>query len=270
MIQATIVLTAAGLISTFLYKNQHGKRKFKKIPINDWISLVFLPIVIYVWWAFVVKSILSRPYTPIINVSDIDLMLITFGVIAVGAVGNTIHSTGKILWYHLEPKKDVVKSAYLINEIFHGPLGHYIVFICGLLIIFLMPVLEINHPIEQALKPHEMRILAFSGILFGISIKRCFSFTSRWFGGYNKILFVYTTILTALTASLYHFFDMYFYLYPITWFAVWIFAAIIGTFSIQTLLWFIKKRRKPETLYDKIMKMPFGKQLIRIKSMLGI
>jgi len=270
MVQATLLIALSGLLSTILHRHRFGRREIKKVQLSDWISLTILPIVAYISWAFVLRNILSRQHIPIIPISDTDLLMITFIFFTIGAIGNTIHSTGKILWYHLAPNKKVVETAYTINEIFHGPLGHYLVFINILLIIFFLPIHEINHPAEHVLEPRHMRLLAVSGVILGVTIKRCFSFTSKWFGGYNRFLFFFITLLTIVTASLYHFFDMYFYLYPVTWFTVWTFASILISFSIQTVIWLIKKKKKPETLEDRVRKMPFGKSLIKAKSFLEI
>ncbi len=239
MLTGILILAIVGLLAVLSHRRSRLEEKiYKHVPLEDWLVGFAFPIALYLGWFFIVKNILERPYVEFIPLQDIDLLAITILFMVYGFVGNAIHFTGKILWRYLQVHKHT--TAYHVNEMFHGKLGHYLVYLNGLFIIFLLAVFEINHPVQTYVTQTYLGITGFMGIVFGYVGSKSIFYTNEWFGGYHKPLFFVTSVLLFFTLALERFFRINYSFYPVNLFVVSLAVSFICTFVVRQLMIFSK------------------------------
>lgn len=212
------------------------------MPLDDWLNILGLPIFLYLGWFFVVKNILGRPNIVLLPLDDFDILAVTILFMVYGFVGNAIHFTGKILWRYLNQHKHVM--AFRVNEMFHGKLSHYLIFLNGLFILFMLPVLEVNHPYIYPLTTFSLYLIVLAGIVFGISTCKSVFYTNEWFGGYNRPLFYITFFLFVLHLAIVKTFSLKFSLYPVNLFILTMFISEVCTYLVRQLFIFTRLGEK--------------------------
>lgn len=239
MLTGILILAIVGLLGILSHRRSRLENKiYRHVPLTDWITVLILPVALYVGWFFLVKNIISRPAIDIFPLEDFDILAITILFMIYSFVGNGIHFTGKILWRYLN--RDRYSMAYKINEIFHGKLSHYLVYLNVLFIIFLLAVFEINHPVPAYVTANYLRLTAIAGIVFGYVESRTVFYTNEWFGGYNKPIFFITSILLLITLGVERFYSMNFSYYPVNLFVIAMGGSFVSSFILRQLIIFSK------------------------------
>lgn len=245
MFTGIITIAIIGLLGILTHRRTRLQEKvLKHIPLTDWITVLILPVSLYIGWIILVKNILERPKVPIFPMDDFDILAVTFIFMVYGMVGNSIHFTGKILWRYLEGYENTM--AYRVNEMFHGKLSHYLAFLNGFFVGFMLPILEINHPAIIPISLFYMIIIILTGSVFGVCVCKGIFYTNQWFGGYNKpLFFIGTTLFLSLLVIL-KTYRLSFTYYPVSLFIVSMFVSGIITFASRQIFIFahLGKRRR--------------------------
>lgn len=239
MLRGILIIAAVGLLAVLSHRrSRFEERVFKNVPLSDWFTILVIPLFMYLGWITVVRNILERPTTALFPLDDYDILTITILFLVYSFVGNSIHFTAKILWRYLKDYESTL--AYQVNEMFHGKLSHYLTYLNGIFIIFLLAVLEINHPLLYPVLPRYSFMVIVSGIVFGVSGSKAVFYTNEWFGGYNKPLFFLVTILFAVLISMLKFFRLPFRFYPVNLFVFSMFLSFLATFLLRQVFIFAK------------------------------
>lgn len=245
MITGILLLAVIIFIAVISYKRPRlENRVIKNIPLIDWINILMIPLFVYIGLTILARNILSRDRATILDFDDVTLLSFGIFFLVYAFVGNSIHFVSKVLSRYIPPQKHSL--VYRINEIFHGKLSHYMIFLSSFMVVFILALLEINYPIPSAMHGGTEGVVFLSGLLFGVSSTKGVFYTSSWFGGYNKPLFFLASFLLFILISLFRIFDLHFLFYPIAFFVVTMFSGFIGTFVMRQLLIFLrlgKKRR---------------------------
>jgi len=243
MFTGFIIIAVIGLLGILSHRRSRLEHKiYRNVPLTDWLNVLVLPITLYLGWFYLVKNILARPMVSYIPFDDFDILAITilFGVYAF--TGNAIHFTGKILWRYLEQHKHT--TAYHINEMFHGKLSHYLVYLNTIFCAALLSVLEINHPLQEKLPLLNLVIIMATGIIFGLSAIKSIFYINEWFGGYNKPLFFIILCLQLVLAAFFKSLKLHLSFYPASIFIISIFLTIIVTFLARQIFIFARLGNK--------------------------
>ncbi len=245
MLTGIIIIAAVGLLSILSHRRSRLENKiYKNVPLNDWLTVLVFPVLFYLGWFFMVKNILFRAKVDILPFGDFDVLAITilFGIY--GFVGVAIHFTGKILWRYLREERRTM--AYKVNEMFHGKLSHYLVYLSLAFIGFLIPMLEINHPLLLPLTNFYVFLIIIAGTVFGMSGIRAVFYTNEWFGGYNKPIFFIFSILLLILVALFRNLGLRLDVYPVSLFIITIFTSGVLTFLARQFFIFSRlgNRRK--------------------------
>jgi len=239
MLTGIIIIALVGLLGVLSHRRSRLEHRiYKHVPLQDWLVVLLLPISLYIGWFFVVKNILFRPTVSHLPFSDIDILAFTILFMVYGFVGNAIHFTGKILWRYL---KDYNHSmAYKVNEMFHGKLSHYLVYLNALFLTFLLAILEINHPVQIAVGNFYLYLIAGFGVIFGFAGSKTIFYTNEWFGGYNKPLFIISSVLLLFLTWIGKYFRLSFPYYPIYLFVISMGLSFNSAFILRQLFIFMK------------------------------
>lgn len=230
MVTGLLIIAIVSLLGVMSHRRTRlENRVYKNVPLAEWLIVLVVPVAIFFGWVMVVKNIIARTNVAIFLFDDIDILAIMILSMAYAFVGNAFHFTGKILWRYLQRQK--YSMAYKVNEMFHGKLSHYLVFLNAIVIIFLLPILEINHPMAYQNSNTTNNVLVLAGVIFGMSSIKMIFYTNEWFGGYNKpLFFVMLAFLTALLTFV-QYFKLDLGVYPVT-----LFVASMGFSSICTFI----------------------------------
>lgn len=245
MLTGILIIAAVGLLAVLSHRRSRlENRIYKNVPLVEWLNVAVYPVALYIGWFFLVKNILSRPNIGVIPLEDFDILAITILFMIYGFMGSTIHFTGKILWRYLQGQR--YSMAYKVNEMFHGRLSHYLVFLSMLFIGFLLPVLEINHPLLFSIPSLYLGLILLAGVIFGVSGVRGIFYSNEWFGGYNKPLFFVILLLFMILIVLAKSFKLNFPIYPVSLFIIVIYASAITSFMLRQFFIFARlgNRRK--------------------------
>lgn len=243
MIGSIIIIAVLGLLGVSLHRRTRLEEKvFKNIPLSEWLTVLIFPLAFYICWVIMVRNIINRPVVPLIPLDDFDILAITIFFMVYASVGNAIHFTGKILWRYLS--RDSQTIAYKINEMFHGKLSHYIIYFDVLIIFFLLPILEINHPLVAPLPSKYIVPIILAGIILGVSLTKAIFYTNEWFGGHNKPLFFISFILLALLVGLSKALALEYEYYPMKLFMTAALAAIGTSFIVRQMLIYTRLNKK--------------------------
>jgi hypothetical protein len=248
MLTGVIIIALVSLLAVFSHRRtRFEKRIYKNVPLSDWILILVVPILIYIGWVMVVENILSRPNFPIFPMGDFDILAITILFMVYGFVGNALHFISKVLWRYLRKQKN--SMAYRINEMFHGRLSHYLAYLNGTFILFLLMILEINHPLPEAISLGVKIVIVMAGIMIGYSCVRAIFLTNQWFGGDNKPIFFLVLGLSWVEISIIKLFNLDFDYYPISWLVTVGFMATVVTFLVRQFLIFSRLNSKRRLRY---------------------
>lgn len=239
-----IIIALVGLFAVLSHRRtRFEERVFKNVPLNDWLTILGVPLPMYIGWALVIKNILARPNINLIPVDDFDFLAMTIIFLVYAFTGNTLHFTAKIIWRYLpEPKNSMV---YKVNEMFHNKLSHYLVYVNFMIILFLSSVIELNHPlIDGGLEMGMALILGSAAIIFGFSAAKAIFYTNQWFGGYNRPLSLVGMILAGVLVIMLKTFNLSLAYYPMGYFTVVSFSAFLGAFIFRQIFIFTRLNNK--------------------------
>lgn len=243
MLTGILIIAIVTLLAALSHRRSRLESKiYKNVPLADWLTVLIFPILLYIGWVSLVKNILARPYLVIIPFDDIDILAITILCMVYGFVGNAIHFTSKILWRYLVLQKNTM--AYRVNEMFHGKLSHYLTYLNAIFIVFLLPVLEINHPLEIPAQSQILKLIMAAALIIGISASKSVFYTNEWFGGYNKPLFFIVSVFTFALSLIFRSFRLDFSYYPVGLFVFALYLSIIVTFLTRQMFIFTRLGNK--------------------------
>lgn len=245
MLTGILIIAIVGILGVLSHRRSRlENRIYRNVPLPEWLTVLVLPIALYLGWFVMVKNIIRRPAVEKFPLDDFDILAITILFMIYGFVGNGIHFTGKILWRYLKSEKHYL--AYKVNEMFHGKLSHYLVYLNCMFIIFLLSIIEINHPVSTYtyLTRGYLRLSALSGILFGYAASRSIFYTNEWFGGYNKPLFVISSALLMFILGINRLYGMNYSYYPVNLFVVSMGATFVSSFVLRQLMIFARLGQK--------------------------
>lgn len=232
MLTGILIIAIIGLLAALSHRRSRLENKiYKHVPLPEWLAISIFPVMLYLGWFFIVKNILARPRISLLPFEDFDILAITLLFTIYGFVGNALHFTSKILWRYLKENRH--SMAFKVNEMFHGRLSHYLVYLNMLFIGFFLPILEINHPAVLPVTSNYLFLILLAGTVFGVSGIKAIFYTNEWFGGYNKPLFFIIALLLAVLLGLIKSFDLRFSLYPVSLFIVSIFSSAVVTFLMR-------------------------------------
>lgn len=243
MLTGILIIAIVGLLAVLSHRRSKLEDKiYKHVPVEDWLVVFVFPLAFYIGWFFVVKNIVSRPTISVFPLDDIDILALTILFMIYGFVGNGIHFTGKILWRYLKASKN--SMVYKINEMFHGKLSHYLVYLNGIFIFFLLAILEINHPISSGVTDIYLSITIILGVIFGFAVSKAIFYTNEWFGGYNKPLVIISLFIISMIVWLDKSYQINYSSYPVYLFVTSMSVSFVAAFIIRQLLIFMKLGNK--------------------------
>lgn len=243
MLTGLLVIVALGVIAVLTHRNSRIEQVIlKDIYLWEWLTILVLPMMFYIGWILIVKSILERPKLPIFPLDDFDVIAITILFLSYGSIGNALHFISKVMWRYISKAKKTM--LYRINEMFHDKLSHYLIYLGAIFTLFLLPILEINHPIDGGLMPHYLAIIIVSGIVFGNFAGRGIISVNEWFGGYNKPLFFVIAVILGLVLSLYKSLHLSVKHYPVSIFIISMGGSYLSTFIFRQIVIYSKLNNK--------------------------
>lgn len=236
MLTGILIVAVVGLLAVLSYRvNRLEEKVLKNVPMVDWLQLLIFPVLFYIGWVWIVKNILAQPATFLFPLDDLDILAITIIFMVYSFVGNAMHFNAKILSRYLKGHEHTM--VYRVNEMFHDKLSHYIVFMSSLFIIFLLFVLEINHPAAAPLAASYLRIVTLAGIVFGASAFRgILYYGGEYFGNRIKPLSLVALLLFAALLLFIHIFRIKFSFYPVTLFVACVFVSVILALILRHIL----------------------------------
>lgn len=243
MLTGLLVIVALGIIAALTHRNSWVERVIlKNVYLWEWMTILVLPMMFYIGWILIVRSILDRPMVGVIPFDDFDVIAVTMLFLAYGSIGNAMHFTAKVLWRYMDKRKNTM--LYKINEIFHDKLSHYLIYLSAIFILFLLPILEINHPIESGLMSHYLLIIILAGVLFGNQAGRGIVGVNEWFGGYNKPLFFVIGVIMGSIFILFKALGLSFGQYPVSIFIFSVGLSYLATFIFRQMMIFSRLNQK--------------------------
>lgn len=243
MLTGILLISLISFIAIVSYRRPRlEQRVIKRIPVIDWLNILVFPLVFYAGMVFIVRSIFARPRISILDFDD--SLIIGVGVFFViyAFVGLSVHFVSKVLSRYI--RSDSRSRIFTINEIFHGKLSHYITFVSSWMVGFSMALLEINYPLADKISSGMVILIGLSAIMGGYSATKTVFYTSSWYGGYNKPLFLITALLLYVLIVIYRANRLILFSYPINIFVAILYATIICTFILRQFLIFSKLSKK--------------------------
>ncbi|OGG03734.1 hypothetical protein A2W14_05090 [Candidatus Gottesmanbacteria bacterium RBG_16_37_8] len=245
MLTGILLISLVIFIAVVSYKRPRlEQRVIKKIPVIDWFIIFVFPIIFYFGLVMIIRSIMQRPRLNILDFDDIQLLSSGALFLIYAFVGLSVHFVGKVLSRYI--KKSIQSRIYYINEIFHGKLSHFIVFVCCYMVIFILALLEINYPSTYKMSLFSALVVMAAAIVAGFSSTKTIYYTNAWFGGYNKPLFSITFVMLIVLAGIYRANSLKLYYYPINIFISTILFTIVCVFLARQFLVYtrLSKRRR--------------------------
>ena len=232
MAVAFITLALTVFFGVFVYRRPSFEKKLlKQIPIVDWMNLLLLPTIVYFALASIVISILSRYESTILEVNDEILFSLLILVLIFTFIGNSIHFCGKVLWRYIPVNKNDI--VYQVNEIFHDKLSHYLSFMGALVTLFLIGILEINHPSEMSMSPMQFSTMIVVGMVSGAAgLKAVLAWTHSQYRPISWLNF----LLLCLQLFIFGSYDLTFMYYQYNVFLLSYMATMSVLFSVRTIM----------------------------------
>lgn len=243
MLTGILLISLISFIAVVSYRRPRlEQRVIKRIPLIDWLNIFVFPLVFYAGIVMIVRSIFTRPRISILDFDD--SLIIGVGVIFAiyFFVGLSVHFVSKVLSRYI--RSDSRSRIFTINEIFHGKLSHYVTFVSSWMVGFTMAILEINYPLADKISSGLVILIGLIAMLGGFSATKTVFYTSSWYGGYNKPLFLITALLLYVLIVIYRANKLSLYYYPLNIFVAVLYASIIWTFLIRQFLIFSKLSKK--------------------------
>lgn len=252
MISGILIIAVVTFLAVLSHRRTRlEERVYKKIPLSDWFMGFIVPLILYLGWVMLAHNIISRPLSYILPFTDFQILVISFLFFVFAFVGNSIHFTSKILWRYIGRKNTM---AARVNEMFHGKLSHYLVYIDGIIVAFHLPLLELNHPLFVPLGLSSMLLIAPAGVIFGFASSKSIFYTNQWFGGYTKPVFITLTGLLLTLIWVFREYQIHIGFYPVSLFIMTAFFSGAVSFITRQAVRLVRmKSEKRLKLLGKIM-----------------
>src|SRR3972149_11102707 len=167
MLTGIILLSIMGFVGIISYRRPRlEQRVFRKIPLVDWLNILIIPIIMYYGLILIVKNILERVKVEVLDYDEFTLLGVGVLFLVYTFVGNSIHFVGKVLSRYMIVNKR--SYAYQVNEMFHGKMSHYISFVCIILVLFVIAILEVNYPLPFVFTVLYKWLIILAGGVFGV------------------------------------------------------------------------------------------------------
>lgn len=248
-----LLFSIIGFIAVVSYKKRGLEvRVISNIPLIDWINILVVPILGYAGIALIVSNIISRPRREIIDFEDFPLLVLGVLFLIYAFVGNSIHFVGKVLSRYIGPRKH--NQIYRINEVFHGKLSHYLGMVCTALVFYVICLIELNHPLVPPGDNLTLYIVIAMGILTGFSAMKVIFYTSGWFGGYNRPIFLLVSVLMISLFLMTRNLQLVLSSYPLTIFVITSFGSVLIAFILRRFLIMTRlSRRRGFRIFAKLL-----------------
>lgn len=235
MITGIFILAFITLFTVFTHRRSRFEEKIiKHVPLAEWITVLLLPVWVYIGWAIVVKNIIERETVLIFPFDDFEILAVSVFSMLYGFVGMSLHFSSKVLWRYLKNRQ--ASMAYRVNEMFHGRLSHYVIYLNTLIVATLLPILEINHPVQGGdVTPSYLFLSSLGGVLFGIAGMKTVFYTHDWFGGYTKPMFANVSLFLFLLLFIFRFYNLNPAYYPVSVFILTAFIIMFGSFVFRII-----------------------------------
>ena len=243
MLTGILIISVVIFIAVVSYRRPRlEQRVIKQIPVIDWLIMFVFPILCYIGLVLVIRSILLRQRVTMLDFDDIQLIGVGGIFMIYLFVGTSVHFVSKVLSRYINKTKDA--KIYQINELFHGKLSHYIVYVCGFMVAFLLAILEINYPMPEKLPNLTVVLITALGMTAGFSSFKSIFYTNASFGGYNKPFFLISIVLLSILSSIYRTQKLPIAFYPMNIFISGSLFSLISIFIIRQFLIFSKLSKK--------------------------
>lgn len=243
MITGLLIISIVTLVAVLSYKRPRlEKRVFKNIPVLDWLNILGFPPLIYIGLVFVVDNILKRTRVVILDFDDFTIINVGVLFMILAFVGQSIHFVSKVISRYLPANKHTLE--YQVNEIFHGKLSHYMVMVFSLLTLFMVDLLELNHPQFSPVVRRNEWLIVTAGIIFGVSATRTVIFSAGWLGGYFRPVFTLVFLIFIILFSIIRINILDISYYPINLFSVCTYLTVLIVFIVRQIFIFSKLSEK--------------------------
>lgn len=243
MITGLLIISIVSFVAVLSYKRPRLEQKvFKNIPLLDWLNILGFPPLIYVGLVFIVTNILARTRVQILDYEDLTIIYIGILFLILAFVGNSIHFVSKVISRYLPVNKHTLE--YQVNEIFHGKLSHYMVMIFSILTLFMVDLLELNHPLVVPYLVRYEWLIVIAGIILGISASRTVIFSAGWLGGYFRPVFTLVFIIFLVLFSIIKINSLDMSYYAINLFSISTYVTVLVMFLIRQIFIFSKLNQK--------------------------
>ncbi|MBI3379992.1 hypothetical protein HY029_04510 [Candidatus Gottesmanbacteria bacterium] len=243
MITGLLIISIISFIAVISYKRPRMEQKvFKNIPLVDWLNILGFPPLVYLGLVLIVVNIVNRPIVPILDFEDFTIITVGIFFLMLAFVGQSIHFVSKVISRYLPANKHALE--YQVNEIFHGKLSHYMVIISALLVVFILDLLEINHPVFYSSPIGRNILIIIAGVLMGFAGGKSVIYTSSWHGGYYRPIFSLVFLLFLSKTGLFYFSDLHYSNYPMNLFSYAMYISIMTVFILRQFIIFSKLSEK--------------------------
>lgn len=243
MLAAIIAIAIIGFVGVVSHRRTRLEAKIiKDVPLVDWLTLIIFPILLFFCWVVIVRNVINRPGISLLPLDDLEILTATIFFMIYAFVGNAIHFTSKTLWRYLGEYKDSL--AFKVNEMFHGKFSHYLVYSSSAIVIFLLPILEINHPLPALVTGLYLRALILAGIVFGACALKAALYTDEWFGGHTTPGFLLISLLLVALLSLFQILNLKLSSYPVSIFIFSVFISMVVTFLFREVFVLVGLNKK--------------------------
>lgn len=248
MFLGLLIAAVAGIFAVLTHRSSRLEHKvYKHVPLVEWLNLLVYPTLLYAGWMVVIINIFSRPKYGNFPIDGFLLIALIFFSIIYGFIGTALHFTGKILWHYLKSQPKAI--AFRVNEMFHGRLSHYLTYINTMAVLFMTPLLEINHPLTHPLTLTNQTVLMIIAVVCGAAFCRAIFFTNEWFGGYNRPLSFLGLMFLGVLFSIQQFYDVSYNTRPLFFFSTVLFACFVTTFVLRQLFIFARLGNRHKLRY---------------------
>lgn len=238
-----LIIAIAAIIAIIFHRWTRMQEKIiKNVPFNLWLEFLLYPLMFYLSIYLVTKNIINRGSIDIIALEDIDIIFIMYFFLIIAYIAMTLHFASKVLWRYL--RKNPNTMVYRINEMFHGKLSHYLVYMNSFFFTGMIPVIEINHPLNYPLDGFMLELVIIFAIIFGFSACKTVFYTNEWYGGYNKPLFTLAILILTVLIITFRSFHLKYVYYPVSLFVHITFTGIIVTMIVRQVVIFTRLNNK--------------------------
>ena len=211
-----------------------------KIDLLQLMNLLIIPIIVFTAIFFIFINIKQNRFVNNVGLSDDAAFFFLIFFTSLTAIGNGMHAASKMVSNYL--RKSDNETAYEVNEFFHIPFSHFLIYV-GIFFLSLTIILfELNHPGQAALSMTELLIVLLAGALLGASFALMIHRTRT-----KNVYLPLSLILILGLLSLFYSLKPQFLLLPAT---IYLSSEILSLF-FTSLLFYYKDRRSKRVFLVK-------------------